>query len=399
MGTRNAATRAGRVLGFVGPLALLAAGCDLGRPATLHGPFASGLLAVGDVNGDGHVDIVTAALDGVSAISGYTVLVADGSGSFVPTTVDDGDGTDMRRVDLVDYDADGDLDLVGFVHGNVAVRANDGTGRFDEPVYIPRATAGAQFSHDATLGDVNGDGHVDIVEVGESPGYVYVRLGDGSGGYGPAAFYRPRPWFVYQQLWRVELADMDHDGDLDVVVTGLWTDSAGAVRGTVGIGGNDGTGKFTTFNVVSVGDSQPSGLRDVEIADVDEDGHLDVVTTYFEVGHWGRIRAFYGDGRGGLPRSAFPTDQIGERGALWFGLGDLTGDGHLDLVADTVPIARLDRAELFVADGPASWAYDRMLTADRRVVDEAIADLDGDGRLDLVLADDSYVRVFLNGLG
>jgi hypothetical protein len=391
--------------------ALAFAGCDLDRPLTKFGDTPSGLLAVGDLNGDGHPDIVSAATRS-DQMTGYTVLIGDGQGGFTPTVVDD--GTSAASLDLADVDGDGDLDMVvAVVYGRVNLRLNDGGGRFGEPQLLPPTwddcRAGCFNLRHATVGDVNGDGRVDLVETGDHPGYVWVRLGDGSAGFGTAVFYRPRPWYFDQVGNQISLADMDGDGDLDVIIVGSWRDNySGVTRGNLAIGRNDGTGAFPTFNAYDFGGETTSPgatlSAPIDIADVDEDGNLDVILDYYDPDDDASgvsIHISFGDGAGGLARKAAPTDQIGGRDDAWHVLADLTGDGHLDLVVPPAYYANVRRAELFVADAPGSFVYDRTLATDGHISDALAADLDADGRHDLVFASarQNYVQIDLNGLG
>lgn len=401
-----------RVMGMAVVVSALAvAGCDLDRPLTKYGDTPSGLLAVGDLNGDGHLDVVAAAASGDQIAAGYTVLMGDGQGGFASTVVDD--GTRASSLDLADVDGDGDLDMVALIFGSVTLRLNDGGGRFGEPQILPPAAtncqAGCYNVRHATVGDVNGDGRVDLVETGDHPGYVWVRLGDGSAGFGTAVFYRPRPWFFDQVGNQISLADMDGDGDLDVIIVGSWRDNySGVTRGNLAIGRNDGTGAFPTFNAYDFGGETmtPGATMSaaIDTADVDEDGHLDVILDGFDASDHvsgSSIHVHYGDGAGGLPRDAAPTDEIGGRDGAWLVLDDLTGDGHLDLVVPPAAYANVRRAELFVADAPGSFTYDRTLATDGHISDALAADLDADGRDDLVLASarEHYIQIDLNGLG
>ncbi len=136
---------------------VVAAGCNLGAPPIETGEPAVD-AAAGDVDGDGDVDLVTTA-DG-----GWAVLANDGDAGFAATRHPFGTFGRGDRVDLVDLEGDGDLDVVqavldfNVVEYRVEVHVNDGAGGFTGGP-LGRTWSSAQ---DTELGDVTGDGNVDL---------------------------------------------------------------------------------------------------------------------------------------------------------------------------------------------------------------------------------------------
>ncbi len=156
-----------------------------------------------------------------------------------------------------DYDNDGDVDIIGANRtGPVNILQNDGTGNFTliEPAAIGITHLGREG---ITMGDVNNDGFLDLVMVGDGDGYyghLYINNGDGSFAF--------RFSFAQLDSYMGDFADLDNDGDLDLVFAG----------GTVCYI-NDGEGNFAAGPAIpAVGVNDP---RAIGFADIDNDGDLD----------------------------------------------------------------------------------------------------------------------------
>jgi hypothetical protein len=210
-----------------------------------------------DVDGDGKLDLVTANnLD-----QSVSVLLGDGRGSFRPFT-SGRLGLDRMpaAIALGDLDGDGRLDLLAASEGwpDLTVWFGDGRGAF-------RAAPGSPVSLTTTannlaLGDLNGDAKPDLV-VGhnESP-VVTVLLGDGRGSFRGAATFD-----VGHLPRRPQLVDLDRDGKADLVLL----DTGG---GAVTLWRGDGRGSFAHVSRLDTGKSP----IDVAAADLDGDGRLDL---------------------------------------------------------------------------------------------------------------------------
>lgn len=119
------------------------------------------------------------------------VLLGDGRGGFKPA---EGSpikvGSSVRKVALGDVNRDGKLDAVAAEHDTyfVTVLLGDGRGRFRAAPGSPFKTSNGSrpHTHDVVLGDVNGDGHPDILTANVNDNNVSVLLGDGKGAFAPA---------------------------------------------------------------------------------------------------------------------------------------------------------------------------------------------------------------------
>ncbi len=179
-----------------------------------------GAVRLGDVNGDGRLDVL---LSGVSGQSGFVtdILLGTEDGNFARQA------TALPRVgfsslELGDLDGDGDLDLL--VSGGQLSRdlLTGRTGLFDNEAGTFRPVDGAfagSIAGAATLGDYDGDGDLDLLVVGAETALgrrtatVYVNLPDGT--------YREAVLLHGSLFSSAEWADVDGDGDLDLLTTGF----------------------------------------------------------------------------------------------------------------------------------------------------------------------------------
>lgn len=234
------------------------AGGFIPHPTTPElGAAISRHVTLGDLDGDGDLDVLFAHFNQPD-----TVWVNDGNGNFTPhpTMPALGVGSSFD-VALGDLDNDGDLDaLVTKVSLPDVVWLNDGAGNFSY-----RSTLGSGSSYGLDLGDVDGDGDLDAIIARGSDQPETVWVNDGTGLFKPHA---TTPGFGAGNSQDVELGDLDGDGDLDVVVA----NSDGQAQ-TVWL--NDGAGTFTAQpDVPDFGGGYSASLA---LGDLDGDGDLDTV--------------------------------------------------------------------------------------------------------------------------
>ena len=319
-------------------------------------------------------------------------------------------GSQPQEVAVVDFDRDGDLDLVVSSSGDPdqTLKWNDGTGVFDDeesiitafpswgvgvgdfdgngwpdlafgdgwyggsdvevwfgnPADPARPVLGAvlaagSFPIALRGGDVDGDGDDDLVVANDVSGGVMLFRNLGGGVFGTA---EQLPSTASMACRKLELADVDGDGDLDVVLTayGLW------------VFPNDGTGHFPVRNHVGA-----SGHVGLAVADFDQDGILDFATSalYSNV-----VDVIRGDGAGGgrlIGSVAFSADVTGLHAA------DLNGDGLADLVG-----VLSWPGQVAVVTGHGDGTFHTAQTFATDVAPQVVAsgDFDSDGDPDLVTA-------------
>jgi hypothetical protein len=282
-----------------------------------------GTLSAGDVNGDGHVDLVvtrnTIPLTVGGPPSGTTdtvVLLGNGDGSFrsPENYVLLGSVTnDNNTAYLLDVNRDGKLDLVG----DWGVALGNGDGSFRPPIPLPSSLTNiAQI----IPGDLNRDGKEDLAVLGsdnaDAP-LVWILLGNGKGTFRIAS-----KQLITDSVGALAFADLNRDGKLDLIYT-----TSGALNAVnVKLGHGDGT--------LGPAKAYPTDLFGTGLvtADFNRDGFTDVAIAGgfdFSIGF---IRLLHGKGDGTLtPSGPAYVDGYQSASSITFGTN---ADGEMILALD-----------------------------------------------------------------
>lgn len=326
--------------------------------------------ALGDLDGDGDLDVVFA-----NPMRNYgAVWLNDGRGTFVDT------GQQLTQyghgVKLADFDGDGDLDAVMVCHQNIAatkVYLNDGAGIF---------TATAQDFGDARISaadvnvlDLDGDGFMDIhvLYYSESGVPDKVYLNDGGVPGGTPGTFRDSGLLLDEDL--IAWGDLDGDGDVDYFGK-RWGEGYVVMLNDGGVQGGT-LGQFTLSWQME--DLQAS-VGDVLLADFDGDGDLDaMISNGFRDTGSRPARLLWNDGSGNFTDSGL---RLNETMGAHFAVGDLDLDGRLDIVVTNMDRPNevwLNRGEQFEDSGL------RLGNTTEMSGRPTLGDLDGDGDLDVII--------------
>jgi hypothetical protein len=344
-------------------------------------------VAVGDFNGDDIPDIAAGLnlsafpFASASTASAFAVFLGTGGGAFAaPTVSDAGTGCGIGQApEVADFNNDGFLDLVithnistRFCFGNkVTVHLGDGAGGFATPGILfttggtPRAIA---------PGDFNEDGNVDLAISNSDHGTVFIHQGRGDG-----SFFITTVFFVGSYPIPMIMRDVNADGHLDLLV---------APAHQVKVYFGSGTGGFASGPVFTV--TSAYGLA---TGDFNEDGTVDIAAASNTLG---TANIFLGTGGGSFSGPvSFPMGP----GGLQLDLepADFDGDGHEDLATGhVVGGSPAGNVSLVPGDGTGAFGLASTFTASTGTVGHLrAADLDVDGRPDLVAADVSPTGVWV----
>ncbi len=316
-------------------------------------------LELGDLNNDGNLDAV---IGGDNAL----LIAFNAGGSLVDATPTASSGTMVfpatpGYIDdaaLGDMDGDGDLDIV-FKHRDgyneaLTIYYNDGfagTFQYTSKTILSSAT-GAFDDARVAVADLDGDGDQDMVLAFDNVAYRFDNYG---GGFSSNSFAS-----VGGTINDVQIEDIDGDGDPDVVISAQGTYAYTYL--------NNGSGAFTVDETITINGNF------FTLADIDSDGDLDLLSVSLA---FNKFYAFDNDGSGSFTASA---ESIAVTNPYFLDVGDLDGDGDLDVVVTT---GSSEQAVQLVNDGSGSFTSQAIIGFDSpRGV--RVGDINDDGNQDLV---------------
>lgn len=260
----------GCILSWCGSWTVSASPCDPGDAFIDHSIVCCGAASARsvysiDLDGDGDQDVLSASFDN-DMIAWYENTDSRGTFGFqqVITTLADG----ATSVFAADMDGDGDPDVLSASENDdkIAWYQNlDGRGTFGPQSVITTMAMGAQFVFGA---DLDGDGDTDVLSASRNDHKIawYENL-DSAGGFGPQQVITTLAFFASS----VFAADLDRDGDLDVLASN--ESSVGA--GLAWYQNLDGAGDFGPGQAIN---SPVNGASSVLATDLDGDGDMDVLS-------------------------------------------------------------------------------------------------------------------------
>jgi hypothetical protein len=362
------------------------------------GTYGAESVAVGDLNHDGRPDFVVLSGAGLvgghlSCSSVFTTFLNNGDGTFSGfNQVNNGVcGETYYQMAMADFNRDGNLDMAfsgvdpSSAESIMRIWLGDGSGTFASAGAFGVANHGP---YSITTGDYNRDGIADLAFInstadptGMTPGAVYVWIGDGAGGFTYVASY-----VLDISVAQVTTADVNQDGNPDLI--------ADSYQGTLSVLLGQGNGYFAAPVPYLVGDypyqataGDWNGDAKPDIAVVDQCADDNCLS------RTGVVSLLTGNGDGTL-QAPLDFRSLGNYGAKAAVVADVNGDGKPDMLVANEAVAynNFTNGTLGVMLGNGDGTFQAAQTfasGGRYTYSVAVGDVNGDGKPDAVLANTS----------
>lgn len=329
-----------------------------------------------DIDGDGDTDLILASNEDSSFSWFDNSFDASGNLQFDRQYLDRYD-VDLTSTAAGDIDGDGDVDLLLATHGPEAVNLylNQGGGGFVKA----QVAAFAGGADDIHLADINSDGDMDIVAVGEQVGSIFWYENDGNS---PPNFTEHTIASI-TGIVSVFVNDMNNDGTLDILY-------ASTSNNTIGWYINDGA---TQPNFIDEEvDINANDVFSIVSADMNGDGWQDIVTSMG--GSMNQVFVYESDGAvlpGFVARVVDTITGLPSQANI----ADVDGDGDFDILAGPYDFGGGEEVSWYENDGTSSPAFVKHgLSGATRGIKNIIAeDLNGDGDVEIIAGSETLDKI------
>jgi hypothetical protein len=343
-------------------------------------------VAAADVNSDGQLDLICPSLAGNSGtVMVFTNTIIPGhTGSSLVSSP--GVGANPQSVIAVDVKGDGKLDLISANAGDntLSVLTNNGNGIFGSNATLNVGS----FPVCVTAADVNGDGKLDLISANLGANTLTVLTNNGNGNFGSNATLNVYVYLGPGCPVSVVAADVNGDGKVDLISANV---STYGDFGSLTVLTNNGSGGFGSNATLNVG-SHPRALV---MADVNGDGKPDLTIANRAWGAdgllpppgYGGLMVFTNNGSGGF--GPYAAQGFGLP-SMWVTVADVNGDGKPDLISAQNGFNGASTLTVWTNNGSGVFGSNATLAVDGNLYYVTAADVNGDGKPDLISASFTY---------
>jgi len=339
--------------------------------------LSEGALAFADVNGDQSPDVL---ITGLTEAYDYTVklYINNGQGIFSLSTNHPFEATALGSITFADIDNDDDQDVL--ITGQnesfdpiSTLYTNDGTGNFTEVVgtpFIPIKNSDVAFE------DIDGDNDQDVLIMGRNAANNYVTELYTNDGFGN---FTQENGATFDQigLGKLKFADMDNDGDQDVLIFGR-----NSTARVTQLYLNNGSGEFTEEVGAPFVGLEYGGLA---LQDIDNDGDQDVICSGKNGSNSRVTKLYLNDGNNTFSEvSGTPFDAVAFGD---IGFSDFNGNGFQDILITGMNASNIPVAKLYGNDGQGSYSESTGSVLEGMWYSSCVfADVDNDSDQDIILS-------------
>jgi len=356
-----------------------------------HGAFAAG-----DFNNDGNIDVLSIASQQGNVPNGLLLLTGNGKGALTPQTINT--SVVPSFVAAADIDGDGKLDAVtltsttdnsGNVNLALVILKGNGDGTFATPVSYPVGTPppnGGFSSSNLALGDTRATGKPDAVVY--QNGSLYLLENNGNGTFASPVLIDTENGFQ-----ALAVADVNGDGKADIVALTSTQVNPITFTNSLLVYLSQGNGTFAAPVTVA---ASLTDAADMIVSDVNKDGKPDIVllTSNSNTGA-SSLTSYPGHGDGTFAAGVNST--LGGQALVSLAAADVNGDGNLDMLIGACCGNTL--ASIAFGNGDGTFAANYGISIGPSTNAVGFADLNNDGRPDLLLATNENLVTSLNEFG